>query len=126
MRITLIGPPDAGKGTRSTGLPPSSLSRTFPAGRPFAKASAPAFDVADYQVPQGGCRRCDDGGGHTQGGHDGGMRQFARMQRTGMTRFARTSHRDFRIAGRGRRRFDRGRLAGGLIYIGFLLEIVDG
>ena len=120
MRITLIGPPDAGKGTRPTGLPPSSPSRTFPAGRPFAKASAPAFDVADYQVPQGGCRRCDDGGGHTQGGHDGGMGQFARMQRTGMTRFARTGHRHVRIAARGPRRSDRGRLAAGVDHICFL------
>jgi hypothetical protein len=48
------------------------------------------------------------------------VRQFARMQRTGMTRFARTGHRHFSIAGRGPRRFDRGRLAGGLAYIGFL------
>jgi hypothetical protein len=119
MRITLIGPPDAGKGTRSTGFPPSSASRKFPPGRPFAKASVRAFDAADYQVPQG-CRRRDDRGGHTQGGHDGGVRQFARVQRTGMTRFARTGHHHFRIAGRGPRRFGRGRLAAGVVHICFL------
>jgi hypothetical protein len=120
MRITLIGPPNAGKGNAATGFPPSSPSRTFPPGRPFAKASAPALDAADYQVPQGGYRRRDDRGGHIQGGHDGGVRQFARMQRTGMTRFARTGHRHFQDCRPRPEKIRPWSVGRRLVYIGFL------